>query len=65
MNNHDALVIGYGQSGSGKTSSLIYKGVGKEATDGALVAFLNNPDFAKHASNLVVSMYVIQASFDT
>jgi hypothetical protein len=51
----DVLVIGYGASGAGKTSSLIYydKGTIPQETDGALINICRNCG----ASNITLSVY--------
>ena len=63
----DICVISYGQSGSGKTSSLIYLNTkdnmtGQDIkTDGVLVELCNNADFINVVTNIEVKMVNIYA----
>ena len=63
--NEDVCVIGYGQSGSGKTSSLIYRLSVNEKTkepveeDGILIEICNDAEFVNHFDKIKLEMYNI------
>jgi len=58
----NVCVVGYGQSGAGKTSSLIY--FDKKQQDGILMELCSNDDIIKNFSNLTISLIEIIVDYN-
>ena len=61
--NEDICVIGYGQSGSGKTSTLIY--LNPKDEDGILINLCNDPNIIKNFDSINLKMVDIYAYHGT
>lgn len=55
-NSQNVCVIGYGQSGSGKTSSLIYLDAGENSKDGVLIGICNHATILNNFKSLEITM---------
>lgn len=64
VNGDDLCVIGYGQSGAGKTSSLIYLDNGKDSQNGILIELCNDQKIKNEFDKLEVTMINIFMRYD-
>ena len=64
VNQVPLLILGYGQSGSGKTSALIQRQAGKHVkpAPGAVTTLLNDQQVTGHIKQIQVQAFAMQAN---